>query len=96
MLERAGLARPLGLEERQLAAPRVRADEREAVGAVDHVHAEMGDREVGDLVARVRPEGDVVERQRLHGRERYPPAAGSPCDLFVRLVRIALERRREL
>ena len=40
VLERAPLARPLRVEERQLAAPRVGADEREAVRALDDVHAE--------------------------------------------------------
>ena len=35
VLERSLLPRPLGPEERQLAPSRVRADERERVGAVD-------------------------------------------------------------
>ena len=38
----------LRVEERQLAAPRVRADERERVRPLDHVHAELRRREVGD------------------------------------------------
>ena len=43
-------ARTFGFEQRQLATPSVRADEREALGALDHVHAEVRRREVGDLV----------------------------------------------
>ena len=35
------LARALRVEQRQLAAARIRADERERVGPLDHVHAEM-------------------------------------------------------
>ena len=66
MLERAALARALGGEERELAAPGVGADERERVGAVDHVHAEVARGRVGDRVAVGDPEGDVVERLRLH------------------------------
>ena len=38
------LARPLGVEERQLAAARVGAEQREAVGLLDHAHAEPLDR----------------------------------------------------
>ena len=62
VLERAAFARALGGEERQLAAPRVGADERERVRAVDHVHPELPVSEVGDGVAVGDPEGDVVER----------------------------------
>ena len=68
MLERAPLARPLGVEERQLAAPRVRADQRERVGPVDDVHPDAGRDEVGDRVAVGDPERDVVERLRFVDR----------------------------
>ena len=53
--ERPGLARALGVEQRQLAAPRVGADEREALGPLDHVHAEVARREVGDADRGRRP-----------------------------------------
>ena len=66
VLERAGLARPLGREQRQLPAARVRADERERVGAVDDVHADALRDEVRDRVALGHPEGDVVERLGRH------------------------------
>ena len=70
VLERAALPRRLCSEERQLAAPRVGADEREGVRAVDHVHAEMSHREVRDGIAIREPVGDVVERLRVHGYAR--------------------------
>src|SRR5204863_6175192 len=41
MLERALLARPLRVEERELAAPSIGADEREVVLPVDDVQAEL-------------------------------------------------------
>jgi hypothetical protein len=66
VLERAALTRPLGLEERQLAAASVRADEGELVGSLDHVHAEMSGDEVRDWIALGDPERDVVERLRPH------------------------------
>ena len=50
-LERPGIARPLGGEERQLAAACVRSDERELVGAVDLVHPEVVAEELREGVA---------------------------------------------
>ena len=64
--ERAALARPLGVEERQLAVAGVGADERELVLAVDDVHAEELLAALGDRVAVGDPEGDVVESCRAH------------------------------
>ena len=61
VLERAGLTRPLCAEQRQLAAPRIRSDQRERVGSVDDVHADATRKEVGDRVPVGHPEGDVVE-----------------------------------
>src|SRR6266516_5087552 len=66
VLERAALTRPFSLEERQLAPASVRADERELVGSLDHVHAEMSGDEVRNWVALGDPERDVVERPRPH------------------------------
>ena len=69
VLERAGLARPLGFEQGQLSAARVRSDERERVGAVHDVHADPLRDEVGDAVPVRDPERDVVEGLGRHGRE---------------------------
>jgi len=60
-LQHPTLTRPLRLEERQLPAAGVPADQREPVGPLDHVHAEPGNRDVGDHVALRRPERDVIE-----------------------------------
>ena len=65
-VERAALARAVGVEERQLAAPGVGADERERVCVVDLVHAEVLAEEARDRVALRDPEGDVVESGGLH------------------------------
>ena len=66
MLDRAALPWSVGREQGQLPAPGVRADERERVGPVDHVHPEMPDGEVRQGVAIREPVGDVVERERSH------------------------------
>ena len=73
-LERAGIARALGGEQRQLAAARIRPDQGEVVGALDHVHAEVGAREVRQRIAVRHPEGDVIEGVGIHRRKPYPPA----------------------
>ena len=70
VLERARLARPLGVEERQLAAPGVAAHQREVALLRDHVHAEMALEERGDRLAVGDPESNVVERLRLHASRR--------------------------
>jgi hypothetical protein len=75
-LEHSGLARSLGYEESQLAAPRIRADKREVVAAFDHMHAEMAAHEVGQCVAVRNPEGHMIESIRLHGRSL--DGSGSP------------------
>ena len=59
--ERAGFARALGVEQRQLAAAGVGADEGELLGALDDVHAEVVAGEAGDGVAVGDPQGDVVQ-----------------------------------
>src|SRR5439155_14753765 len=66
-LERAWLARPLRREQRQLAAPRVGADERERVRAIHDVHADLSGDEVGDDVPVRDPERDMVQGLRRHG-----------------------------
>src|SRR5207302_3862331 len=66
VLDRAPLARPIGVEQRQLPAPSVRADERERVLPVDDMHAEMAGRKLDDRFAVRDPEGYVVERLRTH------------------------------
>src|SRR5439155_24931766 len=65
VLGSATAARALGVEQRQLAAARVRADERELVLPVDDVHAEMRRREIRDRIPLVDPEGDVIQGIRL-------------------------------
>ena len=66
MHERPALARPLLGKECQLAPSGVGADERKAVGPLDHVHSQMRRREVGDAIAVGDPERHVVERGGLH------------------------------
>ena len=57
----ATLARAIGVEERELAELRIHADEREAVGLFDHVHAKVVAHEAGQRFPLADPEGDVVE-----------------------------------
>jgi hypothetical protein len=64
--ERAAFSVSVGGEERQLAAASVGTDEREGVGAVDDVHAEVLGHEVRDPITVGNPEGNVIERQRFH------------------------------
>ncbi len=65
-LEHASLTGPLGGEERHLATPRVPADQRERIGAIDHMHAAAVREQPRQLVAFCGPEGDVVERRDVH------------------------------
>ena len=65
-LERAALPYAVCVEERQLAAAGVAPDEREVVGPLDLVHAAAADQDVREGVAVRRPDGDVVERLRVH------------------------------
>jgi hypothetical protein len=69
--ERTAVAGALGREERQLPTTRVGTDERELVGPLDHVHAEVRGDEICDSVAVGDPERDVVKRLRSHGAGRY-------------------------
>jgi hypothetical protein len=77
--ERAGLARALGGEQRQLEAPGVGAHERELVGALDDVHPEVPAGQVGDRVAVGDPERDVVERGHVHLGGGHCLHAIHPC-----------------
>src|SRR5204863_8161982 len=61
VLQRSAFPRALGLEQRQLAAPGIRPDERELVGALDHVHPEIRGDEAGDGIAVGDPKRDMVE-----------------------------------
>src|SRR5581483_317151 len=76
VLQRTALARAFGVEERQLAAPRVGSEQRELVGAVDHVHAEVPGQELRDRVAVGEPVRDVVELRRIHAADGTHPAPG--------------------
>ena len=76
VFERTALAWRFGREERQLPAPRVGADERERVGAVDHVHSEVRYRKARYRVAIREPVGDMVESLRVHDRCSTPVGAG--------------------
>ena len=67
-LERPALARAVGVEERQLAELRVDSDQREGVGLLDHVHAEVVAQERGQWPAIVDPEGHVVQAGGFEGR----------------------------
>jgi hypothetical protein len=68
--QRARLAAGLGIEQRELSAPGMRADEREAVRALDDVHPEMGGREACDHIAVFNPECYVVEPLEFHAAPR--------------------------
>ena len=83
--QRAALTRPLRLEQRQLAAPRVGADQREALRALDHVHSELLGRDLGDPVALGHPERDVVERPGVHLTKFYFFRSTARCSwaLFI-------------
>src|SRR3954469_21228343 len=66
VFERALIARPFRAEQRQLAAPRVGADEREPVLPVDDVHPGVLRQELHDRLAILNPEGDVIQGLGLH------------------------------
>ena len=61
VLDRAALARPVRVEQRQLAELGVDAHEREGVGLLDHVHAEVVAEEGRQRLALVYPERHVVQ-----------------------------------
>ena len=87
--KRAAFPRPLCIEERELAAARIGAEQREAVGLLDHAHAEPLDRRLGHPAAVCDPERNVIERARIHACEDSRPpsiassrrrhAAAAPC-----------------
>jgi hypothetical protein len=83
VLQRSLLARALLGEQGQLEPARIDAEQREPVGAVDRMHAELGDRTLGDRVAVRDPERDVVDGARRH-RGQVSDAA-TPCvDAYFR------------
>ena len=75
-LERAALARALGVEQRQLAELGVDADERERVGLLDHVHAEVVAEEAGQRLALVTQRATW---SRLLGAEVDHPTSTPPA-----------------
>src|SRR3954453_12932282 len=80
VLQRTPVARPFGVEQRDLPATRIRAEQREPVGAVDDMHADVGRDEVRDGVAVRDPVGDVIELRGVHsldGTRRVPGYASS-------------------
>ena len=72
----AALARPVGVEQRQLSLPCVPAEQRERVRPLDFVHAARGTQEPGQPVSLVDPECDVIERIRVHAG-RLPTIAAA-------------------
>ena len=70
--ERARRAVALGAEQRDLAPAGVRTDEREGVGAFDHVHPDVARQVVAHAVAVDNPERNVVESLDLHRALVYP------------------------
>ena len=91
-LERAALARALGVEQGQLAELGVDSDEREGVGLLDHVHAEVLAQEGRERLALVHPERHVVQagggevRRASHRstpRTALPIATTSSCDSSI-------------
>ena len=96
VLQRATLPGPVGDEQGELPTPRVRADEGELVGLLDHVHREPLGQEVGDAIAIGDPERHVIEglgphlvqpicrgeaRSRIHYFLRL--TAARSCRLFI-------------
>jgi hypothetical protein len=67
VLDGAAVAGPFGVEERELAELGVHADQREAVGLLDDVHAEVIAQEGGHRLTLVDPQGHVVEAARADG-----------------------------
>ena len=70
MLQRAVLTRAVGVEQRQLAAAGVAAEQGEVLLVRDDVHADVTLEERDDGLAVGDPEGNVVESPRLHRPER--------------------------
>ena len=83
--QRARLARPLGLEQGQLAVTGIRADQRKTLRPLDHVHPELFRRDLDDPVALGHPERDVIERPGLHLRSVYFFRSTARCSwaLFI-------------
>ncbi len=86
VLESPLLPRPFLCEERQLAAARVRPDERELVGALDHVHREPLGQEVRDGVAIGHPERDMVQGLGPHPARNLPSRMRPTQTYFFRLT----------
>ena len=71
-LDDSGLARPVGVEQCQLAALRVASHQGERLGPLDLVHAAGVVEEGGQLVARIDPQRHVVQCSRLHDQLPVP------------------------
>ncbi len=76
MPQRPGLARAVGVEERQLPTPGVAAEQREVVLGHDRVHAQVTLGEARDAMAVAHPERDVIEGLRVHSLDISEPASG--------------------
>ena len=84
VLQRSPLARAVGRKEREFAVAGVRADERELVGPVDHVHPEMlRDKSHGGVALR-EPERDMVELRRIHALDVTRSDLGYAADYLRR------------
>ena len=70
MLQRAVLTRAIGVEQRQLAATGIAAEQGEVLFVRDDVHADVPLEERDDGRTVGDPEGNVVESPRLHHQER--------------------------
>jgi hypothetical protein len=81
-VKHAAVALAVGCEERELPAARVRSDEREVVRALDHVHAEVVARKIGERVAVCHPKGDVVESLGLHRPRTVSDRRITECSTF--------------
>ena len=70
--KRSALSRALRVEQRDLAAARVRSEQREPLRPVDDVHAEIRRDELSECVSAGDPVRDVVELRRLHDLDGTP------------------------
>src|ERR687895_106238 len=85
VLEGTALTRSFSLEQRQLPLARIGADQREGVGPLDDVHAEVRRDEVGDAVPVGEPVRDVIEGLRAHGAGKIAPRLrAAEGDYFLR------------
>ena len=66
-VQHARIPRPVPREQRELPSAGVRANQREALVPVDHVHSQMPGQERGERIPVLDPERDVIQRLDLHG-----------------------------